>query len=71
MPMPKIPAYLTRAVARYTIGTRHATPNDTVRHGTKSIEEWCDILEEERALHNARRLRALRPRASRAKQNEL
>ena len=45
-------AYLRAARLRFLEGTGCGTPEEVVTKGLKSIREWCDIVSEERQLHN-------------------
>ncbi|NJK46342.1 MAG: hypothetical protein HC933_20730 [Pleurocapsa sp. SU_196_0] len=45
---PRAAPYIRRARQRFLEGTWHRTPADAVRAGFRSLEDWADILNEER-----------------------
>ena len=46
-------SYYKRASRRFLQGTRHRTPAEAVEAGTRSLEQWVNILSEERELEGA------------------
>jgi hypothetical protein len=46
-------SYFKRASRRFLNGTRHRTPAEAVEAGTRSLEQWVNLLSEERELENA------------------
>jgi hypothetical protein len=45
-------SYFKRASRRFLHGTRHRTPAEAVEAGTRTLEQWVNVLSEERELEN-------------------
>jgi hypothetical protein len=43
-------SYFKRASRRFLQGTRHRTPAEAVEAGSRTLEQWVNILSEEREL---------------------
>jgi hypothetical protein len=43
-------SYFKRASRRFLTGTRHRTPAEAVEAGTRTLEQWVNLLSEEREL---------------------
>lgn len=50
--------YLRRARKRFLVGTKHRTPLEAVTAGTRTIQEWADVLGREREAMLERQRRA-------------
>jgi hypothetical protein len=46
----RIPDYVRRAKRRFLQGLWHRTPIDAVLAGKRTLEQWTDLLNEEREL---------------------
>jgi hypothetical protein len=53
----RLPDYAKRARRRFCAGTRGATPADLVLSGRRTLEEWVEILEQERGRTTRQDLR--------------
>ena len=46
-------SYFKRASRRFLTGTRHRTPAEAVEAGSRTLEQWVNVLSEERELEGA------------------
>ena len=53
----RLPDYAKRARRRFCAGTRGKTPAEIVLSGQRSLEEWVEILQQERGRTERRHLK--------------
>ena len=49
----RVPEYVRRARKRFLVGLWHRAPIDAVLAGKRTLEEWTDLLSEERELERS------------------
>jgi hypothetical protein len=53
----RLPDYAKRARRRFCAGTRGKTPAELVLSGQRTLEEWVEVLEQERARRDRTNLK--------------